>query len=204
MKQIFQYLRGTQTHTLTYCGPKSTKLKIFCDADWASNADRKSTSGYVLLFAGAAVTWSAKKQSTIALSTAEAEYIAATHVAKQVLWHRTFCEELGIPQPTTSTIYCDNQAAIAIAHHLEFHARTKHIDIAYNFLRDLVESGTLDIVYVPSRENLADLFTKGLPKPFHWELTNGLGVMLLGMRKKGHEHTRTLLTKILLTHIFGT
>jgi len=133
VKQIFRYLKGTRTHTLTYGGSDQTwmtKLTIFCDADWASNADRKSTSSYVMLFAGGAVAWSAKKQSTIALSTAKAEYIAATHVAKQVLWHQTFCEELGIPQPTTSTIFCDNQAAIAIAHHPEFHARTKHIDIA--------------------------------------------------------------------------
>jgi len=105
-------------------------------------------SGYVVLFAGGAVTWSAKKQSTIALSMAEAEYIAATHVAKQVLWHQTFCEELSFSQPTTSTIFCDNQAAIAIAHHPEFHACTKHINIAMHFLCDLVESGTIDIIYV--------------------------------------------------------
>jgi len=155
-----------------------TELTIFCDADWASNADWKSTSSYVVLFAGGAVAWSAKKQSTITLSTAEAEYIAATHIAKQVLWHRTFCEELGIPQPTISIIFCDNQAAIMIAHHPEFHARTKHINIALYFLHDLVESGTINIIYVPSRENLADLLTKGLARVLHSELTHGVGVML--------------------------
>jgi len=90
VKRIFRYFKGTRTHTLTYGGSNNswtTKLTIFCNADWASNADRKSTSGYVVLFAGGAVAWSAKKQSTIAQSMAEAEYIAATHVAKQVLWH---------------------------------------------------------------------------------------------------------------------
>jgi len=181
VKRIFRYLKGTRTHALTFGGSDiswMTELTFFCDADWASNADRKSMSGYVVLFAGGAVAWSAKKQSTIALSTAEAEYIAATHVAKQVLWHRTFCEELGFPQPTTSTIFCDNQAAIAIAHHPEFHACTKHIDIAFHFLRDLIESGTIDIIYVPSCENLADLFMKGLARPLHMELTYGVGVML--------------------------
>ena len=147
MKQIFQYLKRTQTHTLTYSRSKSTKLKIFCNVDWASNADWKSTSSYVLLFAGAAVAWSAKKKSTIALSTTEAEYITATHIAKQVLWHQTFCEELSIPQLTTSMVYCNNQAAIVIAHHLEFHTHMKHINIAYHFLHNLVESGTLNIVY---------------------------------------------------------
>jgi len=181
VKRIFRYLKGTRTHALTYGGSNqtwTTELTIFCDADWASNADRKSTSGYVMLFAGGAVAWSAKKQSTIALSMAKAEYITATHVAKQVLWHRTFCEELGIPQPTTSTIFCDNQAAIVIAHHPEFHAHTKHIDIALHFLCNLVESGTIDIVYVPSCENLADLLTKGLARVLHSELTHGVGGML--------------------------
>ena len=150
----------------------------FCDADWASNADQKLMSGYVILFAGGAITWSAKKQLTIALSTAKAEYIVATHVAKQILWHQTFCKELRIPQPTTSTIFCNNQAAITIAHHLEFHARIKHINIAIHFLHDLIESGTIDIIYVPSRENLADLFMKGLTRPLHIELTYRVGVML--------------------------
>jgi len=176
MKQIFRYLKGTRTHALTFGGSDiswTTELTFFCNADWASNTDRKSMSSYIVLFAGGAVAWSVKKQSTIALSMAKAEYIA-----KQVLWHRTFCEELGFPQLTTSTIFCDNQAAIAIAHHPEFHTRMKHIDIAFHFLRDLVESGTIDIIYVPSRENLVDLFTKGLARPLHMELTYGVGVML--------------------------
>jgi len=109
---------------------------------------------------------------------AEVEYIVATHVAKQVLWHRTFCEELSFPQPTTSTIFCDNQATIMNSHHPKFHACTKHIDIAMHFLHDLVESGTIDIIYVSSRENLADLFMKGLARPLHMELTYGVGVRL--------------------------
>ena len=100
------------------------------------------------------------------------------HATKQVLWHRTLCKKLSIPQPATLTILCNNQAAIAIVHHPEFHTHTKHIDITYHFLHDLIKSGTLDIVYVPSCKNLADLFTKGLAKPLHWELANGLSVML--------------------------
>jgi len=84
--------------------------------------------------AGGAITWSSKKQSTVTLSTAEAEYIAATHAAKQVLWHRSLFKELDLLLPTTSTIFTDNQAAISIAHHPEYHARTKHIDISHHFL----------------------------------------------------------------------
>ena len=102
----------------------------------------------------------------------------ATHVAKQVLCHQTCCEELGIPQPTTLTIFCNNQAAITIAHHPEFHTCMKHIDITLHFLHDHIESGMINITYVLSHKNLADLFMKGLARPLHMDLTYGIGVML--------------------------
>jgi len=127
--------------------------------------------------AGGAVSWSSKKQQTVALSTAEAEYVSATHVAKQVLWHRSLFKELNLPLPTTSTIFTDNQVAISISHHPEFHARTKHIDIAHHFLRDLIEQKIIDTVYVNTRDNLADLFTKGLAHDLHEDLTYRIGVM---------------------------
>jgi hypothetical protein len=177
---IKRYLKGTRDFHLTYGGPEhihSTEISMYCDADWASSADRKSISGYVFLLAGGAVSWSSKKQATVALSTAEAEYVAATHAAKQVLWHRALFDELEIPQPETSILFTDNQAAIAISHHPEFHARTKHIDIAHHFLRDLIESGTIETTYIQTRENLADVFTKGLPRPLHQDLTYGIGVL---------------------------
>ena len=100
-----------------------------------------------------------------------------THAAKQVLWHRSLFQELEIELPTTSTIFSDNQAAIAIAHHPKFHARTKHIDISYHFLRDLVKSDSLYLVYVNTHQNLADLFTKGLPRITHQDLTFEIGVL---------------------------
>jgi hypothetical protein len=127
--------------------------------------------------AGGAVAWSSKKQTTVALSTAEAEYISATHVAKQVLWHRSLLAELEIPFPKKSTIFTDNQASISIGHNPEFHAQTKHIDIALHFLRDHVEKGTLDLVYISTHNNLADLFTKGLSRIIHQDLTYEIGVI---------------------------
>ncbi|CAA7266308.1 unnamed protein product [Cyclocybe aegerita] len=180
VKRIFRYLKGTRTHALTYSGSDdftTPELNIYCDADCGSNANRKSVSGYVVTLAGGAVSWSSKKQTTVALSTAEAEYVAATHAAKQVLWHRSLFTELGIDLPTTSTIFSDNQATVSIAHHPEFHARTKHIDIALHFLRDLVQNGTLNLVYINTNNNLADLFTKGLPRSVHQDLTTEIGVL---------------------------
>ena len=178
VKRIFRYLKGTRNYALTYGGTNSNAdINIYCDADWASHADRKSVSGYVVTIAGGAVAWSSKKQNTVALSTAEAEYISATHTAKQVLWHRSLFNELEIPQPKTSTIFTDNQAAISIGHNPEFHARTKHIDIALHFLRDHVEKGNLDLIYISTHNNLADLFTKGLPRIVHQDLTYEIGVI---------------------------
>ena len=141
MKQIFHYLKGTQKFSLTYGRSEdllNQEMNVFCDANWAGGADRY-TSGYIITITGEAIAWSSKKQNSIALSTAEAEYIAATHTAKQILWQCSLFQELKIDLTTTSTIFSDNQAAIVIAHHPEFHARTKHIDIAYHFLRDLVK-----------------------------------------------------------------
>lgn len=180
VKRIFRYLKGTRNYALTYGGSEdelNEDLNIYCDADWASDADRKSISGYVFKIAGGAVAWSAKKQSTVALSTAEAEYTAATHCAKQVLWYRSLFTELGINIPTTSTIFTDNQAAVSIAHHPEFYSRTKHIDISLHFLRDLVQNGTLNTVYINTEDNLADLFTKGLPRTLHQDFTQEIGVL---------------------------
>ena len=127
--------------------------------------------------AGGAVAWSSKKQQTVALSTAEAEYVAATHIAKQVLWHRTLFTELDFPLPSTLTIFTNNQAAISISHHPEFHARRKHIDIAHHFLRDLIADGIINTVYVNTRDNLADLFTKGLSRDIHEDLIARIGVL---------------------------
>ena len=180
VKRIFRYLKGTKDYKLTYGGSQdllNEELNIYCDADWASDLDRKSISGYVITIAGGAVAWSSKKQTTVAPSTPEAEYIAAAHAAKQVLWYRSLLTELNFSLTTPSTIFSDNQSAISIAHHPEFHARTKHIDIAVHFLRDHVKKGTLDLYYINTEYNLADIFTKALKKPSHINFTHELGVL---------------------------
>ncbi len=91
--------------------------------------------------------------------------------------HRSLLKELDFKLPELSTIFSDNQGAISIAHHPEFHAKTKHIDISHHFLRDLVELGTIKIVYINTAYNLADIFTKGLPRPIHENFTEEIGVL---------------------------
>ena len=180
IKRVFRYLKGTKYLELVYGGSPElldNNLNFYCDADWASDKDRKSISGYVVTLAGGAVAWSSKKQTTVAPSTPEAEYIAAAHVAKQVLWHRSLLNEAKFPLSTPSIIFSDNQSAISIAHHPEFHARTKHIDIATHFLRDHVQKGTIDLHYINTDFNIADIFTKPLRKPSHENFTHELGVI---------------------------
>ena len=123
------------------------------------------------------MAWSLKKQSMVALSTAKAEYVAAMHCAKQVIWHRSLINEVRIPLPSTSTIFLDNQATFSIAHHLEHHMQTKHINIAHHFLHNLIQDGMLNLVYINTHINLADIFTKSLPKVAHQDLTYKIGIL---------------------------
>ena len=110
------------------------------------------------------MAWNSKKQSMVALSTTKAEYVAATHCAKQVIWHRSLLNEVRIPLPSTLTIFSDNQSTVLIAHHLEHHVQMKHINIAHHFLHNLVQDGMLNLVYINTLVNLANLFTKSLCK----------------------------------------
>ena len=123
------------------------------------------------------MAWSSKKQTTVTPSTPEAEYIAAAHVVKQVLWCRSLLMELDFSLTTPSTIFLDNQSAISIAHHPEFHTQTKHIDITVHFLCDHVKKGILDLYYINTEYDLADIFTKALKKPSHINFTHELGLI---------------------------
>ncbi|QRW23987.1 Retrovirus-related Pol polyprotein from transposon TNT 1-94 [Rhizoctonia solani] len=138
----------------------------YSDANWGSNLiDRKSISGHVFMLGGAAVSWSAKKQATVALSTMEAEYMALSHACTQALWMRQFFEELYLYADAPTLILSDNLAALTLSVKSQFHGRSKHIDIQHHFMRNIIEKRKVTTLYVPSNENLADAFTKALPAP---------------------------------------
>jgi hypothetical protein len=152
----------------------------YADADWASDInDRKSTSGYVFTLGGGAISWSSKKQTTVALSSTEAEYIAGAHAAKEAIWLRQLLTELGQDMSFPTTLHVDNQSAIAIARNPEFHKRTKHIDVRYHYLRQVIDNGSLQLKYTPTQEQVADVFTKGLPPASHIKFTGCMGVQWL-------------------------
>ena len=161
-KRVLRYLKGMKNLCLTF-GRNENGLVGYTDADWASQAHRHSISGSVFLVSGGAISWSSRKQPIIALSTTEAEYIAASDASRELLWLRALTSELNFSSDSPTTLFCDNQSAIKVAKNGLLHARTKHIDIRYHFIRETILNGHLDIIYCPTSEMIADVFTKALP-----------------------------------------
>jgi hypothetical protein len=160
---------------LTYGGDKRG-LEGYVDADGASQEHRRAISGYVFLVDGGVISWSSKKQELVTLSTTEAEYVAATHAAKEAIWIRRLIGELFEPIDKPTTLFSDSQSAIALAHDGHYHARTKHIDIRYHFIRYIIEAGTIKLVYCPTNEMTADTLTKALPSTKAKHFATALGL----------------------------
>ncbi len=132
----------------------------FVDADYARGMDdRRSTTGYVFTLAGGPICWRSMVQPLVALSTTESEYMAVTEAAKEALWLKGLVKELGIDQGGVQ-LYCDSQSAIYLAKHQVYHARTKHIDVRFHKVRELIASGDLILEKVHTSENAADMLTK--------------------------------------------
>ncbi|KIJ41161.1 hypothetical protein M422DRAFT_172542 [Sphaerobolus stellatus SS14] len=164
-KRVLRYIKGTTDLGLVFIGSGNTKIEVFIDADWAQDKNnRHSLTGYVCTLAGATISWSSKKQSSTAQSSTEAEYMAATHAAKEALWLRMFMRELGFEQDSPTPLYVDNQSAITLVKNSEFHSRTKHINVRYHFIRENVEDEQIELVYIPTEDQVADALTKGLSK----------------------------------------
>ena len=133
VKRIFRYLKGTKDLWLAYGGVVK-ELVGYADADGSMSEDRKAISGYAFLINGGAVSWSAKRQEIISLSTTESEYVAATYAAKEALWLRQLISQLFGIKLDATTLFSDNQSAIALTKEHQYHARTKHIDVRFHFI----------------------------------------------------------------------
>ena len=175
VKRVISYLGSTKDLWLTF-GGKGETLEGFCDADWASQKHRHSISGFSFHYGSGTVSWSSKKQNVISLSSTEAEYVAQTHAAKEAIWLRKFISEIQGSGEKQLTIHCDNQGAIALAKDNKFHGRTKHIDLRYHFIREAVEDGKIEMKYIPTDENVSDIFTKALPRPKFERFQESLGL----------------------------
>ncbi|XP_059217552.1 uncharacterized protein LOC131994728 [Stomoxys calcitrans] len=181
VKRVMRYLKGTVDYKLQFSKDNNEYLQGFSDADWAGDLDeRKSTSGYVFMFQNGSISWNSKKQSTTALSTTEAEYMAVSASAQEALWLGSLFKELG--NSSFIKIKCDNQSAINLTNNSTYHARSKHIDIRHHFVRELVEDKKIAIEYINTNDMVADVLTKPLSRirRLHYCELMGLGVQSSG------------------------
>lgn len=162
-RRILRYVAGTVSYGLWYEKGKTVKLKGYTDSDWATSLeDRKSVSANIFFCGSGAISWSSKKQQVVALSSTEAEYVAAGAAACQAVWLRQLLDELGVKQTEPTTILCDNQSAIFLTKNAALHKRSKHIDIKYHYIKSLVETNQIVVKSCYTEEQVADALTKAL------------------------------------------
>jgi len=187
---IIRYLIGTRYYHLKFDGNKAEGLIAHTDSDWATDenpdAKRKSVTGYFFQLASAPVVWTSRQQKTIASSSTEAEYMAMSDASKQLKWIRSMFFELGYnlaPIPVNG----DNQGSIFMAQNPITEKRSKHIDIKYHVIREYVKEGHIEIFYIPSDENPADMFTKVLGRVKFEKFRNMLGLEFFSEQPKAYE-----------------
>ena len=163
VRRTLRYVRATLEHALFYAAGVPVELYGYTDADWAGSVtDKRSTSGFMFSLGSAAITWSSKKQPTVALWSTEVEYRGVAITTCEVAWLRKLLMDMGMHVDRGVVIYCDNLSSIQLARNPVFHVRTKHIEVHYHFVREQVLAGDIDLVYVGTEEQVADIFTKAL------------------------------------------
>ena len=178
LKHLCRYVQGTKDFKLCYSPDPAVKERFvaFADADFGGDLDgRRSTSGMVVKMGTGAISWSSKLQSILTLSTTEAEYISAVATGQEVLWLRNLFKEIVYEIKGASTLYLDNQSAIAVSRNPEHHGRMKHLDLRFYWLRDVCKAGLIDVKYLPTRQMPADILTKTLARPTVVEMCGLLG-----------------------------
>ena len=161
VKRILRYVKGTLDTGLQIRKSNSTGVSIFTDADWAGCVDdRRSTGGFAVFVGPNLVSWSSKKQPTVSRSSTEAEYKALANGAAEAMWVESVLRELGVSRQRAPILWCDNLGATYLTANPVFHSRTKHIEIDFHFVRERVAAGALDVRFVSTDDQLADVFTK--------------------------------------------
>ncbi|KAK1411497.1 hypothetical protein QVD17_38046 [Tagetes erecta] len=177
LKRILRYVKGTISMGLFLKRSSLASLVAYTDADWAGCPDtRRSTSGYCVFLGDNLLSWSSKRQTTLSRSSAEAEYRGVANVVAVICWLRNLLLELFCPPMHASIVYCDNVSAIYMTGNPIQHQRTKHIEIDIHFVREHVKRGHVRVLHVPSRYQLADIFTKGLPRILFNDFRSSLSI----------------------------
>jgi hypothetical protein len=178
---VVRYLAGTAEQGICFGGTAEATvggdLLGYCDADYAADLDtRRSTTGYVFVLNGGAISWSSRRQQTVAASTTEAEYMAAAGAVKEALWLRKLCKDLQLGAAGAVNILADNQSAIKLLKNPISSVRSKHIDVIYHFARERVARGEVSFRYVSTALNVADCLTKAVPAEKFAYCRAGMGV----------------------------
>ncbi len=184
MKHILRYLKGTINLNLTFIRTSNKNnnylnpifnIDSYCDASWGNDSDdQESTTGYTIKLNNNIISWTSKKQRVVSLSTCEAEYIAIASCIQDLTWIKQFLSEIYNNLIIQITLYCDNQAAIQISNNDTLHDRSKHIDIKHHYIRKIIKSNLLELKWIPTNEQQADIFTKSLGHIQFKNLTNKL------------------------------
>lgn len=173
---MLRYLQGTSDLGIRYKHCKEIHIDCFSDADWAGDIKtRKSVSGFITMIAGGPITYKSKQQSSVALSTAEAEYVAASLAARDIIWLRMFLEELGCSYQRV-LMHIDSQATERYIRNPENQSKMKHIDIAYQHTRDSFRAQKFELEYINTKDQKADIFTKSLPTERFRDMTTKVGL----------------------------
>ena len=177
VKRIFRYLKGTENFGIMYKDEGPSGFIGYSDADWGGDIDnRRSTSGYSFHLSGGVVSYSSRKQSCVALSTAEAEYMALASATQEAVWLRKLATDLHLDTKGPMLIYEDNQATIVMSKDPQYHGRSKHIDIKFHYVRDQCNDNVIQLKYCPTNDMIADIFTKGLSQDKFKRLRQMLGM----------------------------
>eukprot|EP00253_Pinus_taeda_P021348 PITA_21348 len=177
-KRVLRYVRGTSDYGLLYTRSSEPILSGYTDSDWAGSVDdRKSTAGYVFSLGFGAVTWTSKKQQAVALSSTEAEYRGAVKASCEAVWLRRMLANMHVSQTGPTSLFCDNQGVLKLAKNPVFHERTKHVETHCHYICQLVEDGSVQLRYVPTTEQPADIFTKPLGPDKFVKFRGSIGVV---------------------------
>ncbi|XP_065635527.1 secreted RxLR effector protein 161-like [Quercus suber] len=179
VKRIICYINSTPEYGLWYSKDSNDCLVGYLDANWVGSVDdRKSTSDGCFYLRNNLLSWMSKKQNSVSLSTAKSKYIAARSCCTQLLWMKKLLHDYGIPQETMS-VFCDNTSAINLSKNPVQHSKSKHIEICYHFIRDLVEDKIVCLEFIHTDNQKVDIFTKPLDGPWFESLRKTIGVSII-------------------------
>jgi uncharacterized protein YjeT (DUF2065 family) len=168
-RRIVQYLMDTSHYKLRLGGGDQINVQIFSDADWAGQSDDgRSMTGGVLMVAGGVVAWSSRRQSTVAISSMESEFIALVSATADARWIQQLLQEIGMSDKLPIPIFVDNKAVIDYCNNESNSSRTRHFNIKYHFVRDEVAQQHIKLEWIPTEDQIADIMTKPLDRPLFY------------------------------------